>query len=145
MCLAYSETPTRQPDEQPEALVAGAQDAQHDQHDEGPAEQVVDRRPGQVRQDQERRDGEEERRERLGEAAAAQLAGREAREDHGRRERQRGEEPETVERVAEEASREPDERDAQRRLVDVPPGQVLRGGDEVQLVPVVAVAAGHAA
>ena len=129
-------------DEEPQALVAGAQDAQHEQHDQRPAEQVVDRRTGEVRDDQERRDGEEERRERLGEAAAAQLAGRQAGEHHGRRESQRREQAEAEERVTEQASREPHERDAQRRLVHVAPRQVLGRGDEIELVAVVAVTAG---
>lgn len=54
--------------------------------------------------------------------------------------RRRREQPQAVERVAEEASREPDEGDAERRLVHVSPGHVLRRRHEVELVTVVAVA-----
>ena len=73
---------------------------------------------------------------------AAELAGDERGEQHGHPRRERGRGPQGHERARHEAVHEPCEQRHERALVRVAPGRPVPGGQEVQLVAVVAVASG---
>ena len=127
-------------EDRPQPLTPRAQDADDEQRGDRPGQQVVDRGAGEAAGGEERAQGDEERGEALGEAVSAELAGDESGDEHRDCHGQRGEEAQADQRVAEQDPRERHEGDGTDRLVDVAPGHVSRGLQEVEFVPVIAVA-----
>jgi hypothetical protein len=89
------------------------------------------------------RAGHAGRGEHLGGAAAAQLAGEQPGHHHQRPDRQGGQQPQAEQRVVQQHPGQARQGGGERRLVDIPPGKVARGFQEIQLVAVVAVASGQ--
>ena len=128
-------------DEQPLPLVAAAEDAGHEQHHRHPDENVERRRREQMADRHRRaRGGSRERGDCLARATRTELAGDERDEDDHDRDRDCRDDAQSARVVTERRFRQPAEQRRQRRLIVVPPGRMLRGDAEVQLVPVVAVA-----
>ena len=88
----------------------------------------------------ERRDDHGRHRQRLAETRRAHGARDPARQEHGCRARERRQHPDRRQRIAEEHAPPLEERDRQRRLVDVAPGQMVAARDVVELVAKPAVA-----
>src|SRR5829696_4637719 len=81
-----------------------------------------------------------ERSDRLSRTSGAELPRDRRDEHHDERDRDRRDDAQPARRLAEQRLREAPDQRRQRRLVVVPPGWVLRGDAEVQLVAVVTVA-----
>ena len=128
-------------DEQPLPLVAAAEDAGHEQHHRDPDENVERRRREQMADCHRRaRGSSRERGDRLAGATRTELAGDERDEDDDDRDRDGRYHAQSAGVFAEGRFRQPAQQRRQRRLIVVPPGRMLRGDAEVELVAVVAVA-----
>ena len=90
--------------------------------------------------DQKGAQAEKEGGQDLGKATPAELAGDQAGKKDGEREGQRRKEAEAEQGVAEERPRQARHGDRTYGLIDIAPGEVARGLEEVELVAVVAVA-----
>ena len=125
---------------QPLALVAAAQDAQHQPGDGDPDEEVHRRGDEEVagQEDvraQRHRDGGQD----LREPSPAQVAGHQGSEHRDSCGGEGGREAEDDERPMAEAVHRPCEERRQGRLVGIAPREMTSGGQEIELVPVVAV------
>ena len=128
-------------DEQPLPLVAAAEDAGHEQHHRDPDENVERRRREQMTDGHRRaRGSSRERGDCLACATRTELASNERNEDDHDRDRDRRDDAQSAWVFTECRFRQPAQQRRQRRLIVVPPGRMLGGDAEVQLVPVVAVA-----
>jgi hypothetical protein len=128
-------------EEKPAPVPPVAHDADHDPRGAGPEEllqgvhgvDAVQRQPDGGRQHGERRDA-------LGETAAAEVAGHEPGHQHQGGAGEGREKPDGEERVAEHRADQRRHGGEERRHVHEPPSQVFAGGEEVELVDEEAVA-----
>jgi len=96
-----------------------------------------------MRDDQEPAEPHAERRERLREPPAPELAGDRTCERHDDAIQEGGDQPQAEKRVAEGHASQPRGHHRHRGLIHVPERQMVRRGEEVQLVAVVSVARGE--
>ena len=139
VCFASMPTPTASPDEQPQPLVAGAQQANDQKRNERPQGDVVDGRSFESADRAATAGCDAERGERLGEPAPAELPRHPGGEHDADADQERGNQAQAEERVAEGNPVECGDEHRDRRLVDVAEGEVMRRFEEVELVSVVAV------
>ena len=128
------------PDQQPEPLVAGAQDAKHQPGRQRPHEHVVHRRTLEVTHDQQSARGDAQRGERLREARSPELPRHRARHCDDPTTEQRGDRAQAEQRVPEPGAGKPRHQHRDRWLVDVPEVEVTGRAQEVELVAVIPVA-----
>jgi len=141
--LVLETHPDGQADQRPQPHVSGAGQAREEQQRQRPEQQVVGCGAMEVPdRDDDARAGDAGRRQELRAAATAEFAGEHPADHRHRPDRQRRQQPQAEQGVAEGEAGDRRQRRGQRRLVDVPPGQVLGGHQEVELVAVVAVASG---
>ena len=127
-------------DGQPPARILAGEQA-HDQEQRDRPDDEVGSRGGQFVHGPQvltaRRGGE--RGDDLACPAGAELTAHRGREQNQRGEGERGQYPEPDQRIARDRRGQPRQQRGQRRLVDVAEGRVVAGGQEVQLVAVIAV------
>jgi hypothetical protein len=129
------------PEHEPERRAPAVEEAHQHVHGAEPEDDVEgvhreDVADGEVQGGDERAEGREE----LAVTAGTQAACEELGEQHDRRTGEGGEETDAEDRVAEQEPGAAQEERAERRVVDVPPVQVLAARDVVQLVAVQPVA-----
>jgi hypothetical protein len=130
-----------EPERQPGARAAAVERAQEQQRAQRPEERVEDVHAEEVVHRQPHgRQHRAQAGQRLREAAPAELAREQARDEHGARSGQGRQPAQREERVAEERAVQRQQHDRERRLIHVAPGEVVAAGDVVQLVAEVAEA-----
>lgn len=132
-----------EPDEEPPRPARG-QRPHREPGDHRPREQVERGGREQVAGLQHhRRDRDAAGRQGLGAPTAAELAGQQGGDHHEQAHEQGGQYPQPHEGVPGQRRGQPRERRRERALVHIAPGRLPGGGEEVELVPVVAVAPGR--
>ena len=133
--------PGRCADPDPPARVSGAQQSNQEERDGDPGEQIEARRLEPVVDGQERRiEGDAQRRDHLRGATAAELAGDQRREHHGRDPEERRHESEPGERRSDDEVDGPRHPGHEERVIDVADVEVTTTHEVVELVAVPAVA-----
>ena len=117
--LGFQPDADDRPDQQPEPLVAGAQDAKHQPGRQRPHEHVVHRRTLEVTHDQQSARGDAQRGERLREARSSELPRHRARHCDDPTTEQRGDGAQAEQRVPQPGAGKPRHQHRDRWLVDV--------------------------